>query len=225
MRARGWDKIARHLVAGVMALVIQSGLVVFLVSVNHHQKPNVPPPLPRKKRVLTLRTRPKPPPQRMMRQTKKLQARSTPSLLPALKIPSPVALPYVPNLKQSAALGLLHPGENLGGGTGGGAPTLQKNMILTEDLVDVPPKVIAKVPPRYPAHAELQHIQGYVELRLVVSAQGRVERVVVVESKPPGVFQAAAVRAVMQWRFKPAVFQGRPTRVWASQRLNFKLEE
>lgn len=224
MRARGWDKVARHIVAGVLALLIQSGLVVFLVSVNHHQKPNVPPPLPRNKRVLTLRTRPKPPPRRMMRRTRQLKARSTPTLLPALKIPSPVALPYVPNLKKSTTLGLLHPG-GAGGSGGGGTPVLQKNMILTEDLVDVPPKVLAKVPPKYPAHAEIQQIQGYVELRLLVNAQGRVERVVVVQAQPPGVFQAAAVRAVLQWRFKPAVFQGRPTRVWARQRLNFKLEE
>ena len=101
MRAKGFDKIVRHLVAVVAAVSIQGLLVAFLVSMNHHKKPIKPPPPKRIQRILTLRTRPKPPPRKTLRQVKTLRPRNTPSLLPALKLASPVALPNVQDTKNA----------------------------------------------------------------------------------------------------------------------------
>jgi periplasmic protein TonB len=45
----------------------------------------------------------------------------------------------------------------------------------------------------------------------------------VLESQPAGVFDAAAVAGVQQWRFEPASYRGENVRVWARQRVRFDL--
>ena len=42
-------------------------------------------------------------------------------------------------------------------------------------------------------------------------------------SSPPGVFDDAATEAVRQWRYQPALYRGRPVKVWAEQVVHFEL--
>jgi len=65
-------------------------------------------------------------------------------------------------------------------------------------------------PPAYPKHAAEQGIDGRVVLLVDVDADGRPLEVEVEQSEPAGVFDQAAVDAVRQWRFSPAVEGGRP---------------
>lgn len=73
-----------------------------------------------------------------------------------------------------------------------------------------PARVAAAMPPAYPAAAKQQGIAGSVVLLVDVDAQGKPTRVAVEQSSPAGVFDAAALDAVRQWRFEPALSQGKP---------------
>lgn len=68
-----------------------------------------------------------------------------------------------------------------------------------------PPKLVRTryVAPEFPAAAMKDGLSGSVRLRLTVNAEGHVSDVAVVQSTPPGVFDAAAISAARKWRFKP----------------------
>jgi protein TonB len=77
---------------------------------------------------------------------------------------------------------------------------------LTE--VDQPPRVLRSVPPQYPFSAKRNNIEGRVVLRFVVDADGNAQEPEVAEAEPPGIFDEAALRAVLRYKFKPAVKDG-----------------
>lgn len=82
---------------------------------------------------------------------------------------------------------------------------------------------ISRVPPQYPYRAQRRGIEGWVKVSLLITEQGKVQDVVVVESKPEGIFDHAAIQAVMKWKFKPRIQDGKPVSVRAEQTVNFKL--
>jgi protein TonB len=63
-------------------------------------------------------------------------------------------------------------------------------------------KPVRKVVPKYPPEAEAQHIEGRVRVRMSVDLNGDVTDVEVLLSEPPGVFDAAVLEAVRQFKFK-----------------------
>lgn len=81
------------------------------------------------------------------------------------------------------------------------------------------PNPIYRPSPVYPAGARAQKIQGRVIVSYSVSPSGAVSNVRVVSASPPGIFNAAAVAAVRQWRFKPSA-QGGTRR----QPISFRLK-
>ncbi|MEE9254585.1 MAG: energy transducer TonB [Pseudomonadales bacterium] len=91
---------------------------------------------------------------------------------------------------------------------------------------DRPAQWLAGVDPIYPAQAKVSGVQGYVVLEYRVNEFGEVLDPVVVESEPPGVFDASALAAVRSWRYRPAVRDGEDVVVPAmSSRLDFKLDD
>lgn len=64
--------------------------------------------------------------------------------------------------------------------------------------------------PSYPAEARQNGVEGYVMVRYDVTADGKVANAMVVESRPAGTFEAAALQAVQSWVFKPALRNGVP---------------
>lgn len=66
------------------------------------------------------------------------------------------------------------------------------------------PNPIYRAKPAYPAGARASKIEGYVVVRYSVSPSGSVTSASVVSASPPGIFNAATVAAVRQWRFKPS---------------------
>lgn len=137
--------------------------------------------------------------------------------LPALELPSAVQIPGYGDSHADPGRVVLHDTKAL------------KSSLLTEDrpldeaLVDTPPKALYTVSPLYPPSAQRQGLEGSVTLRLLVGADGRVERVVVLQAKPKGVFERAAAAAARQLRFSPARLADRVVRVWVRKRLSFKL--
>ncbi len=76
-----------------------------------------------------------------------------------------------------------------------------------------PMQLIQDAGPVYPEAAKTQGIEGWVRLRYDIASDGRVENLRVVESSPPGVFDAAAMAAVAQWRYRAPVIDGAPSAV------------
>jgi len=73
----------------------------------------------------------------------------------------------------------------------------------------MPPRVIHRVEPEYPAAALSAHAGGDVVLSVQVEKDGSVSRVTVVKDLPFGLSREA-VRAVGKWRFDPATVNGKP---------------
>jgi protein TonB len=78
------------------------------------------------------------------------------------------------------------------------------------------------VAPVYPLIAKQAHLQGVVILEAVLDAQGRVESVRVLRSIPQ--LDRAAVDAVQQWRFTPALLNGQAVPVVMTVTVNFTLQ-
>jgi protein TonB len=84
------------------------------------------------------------------------------------------------------------------------------------------PVKTADVAPVYPLIARQAHIQGVVILEAVLDAQGRVESVRVLRSIPQ--LDRAAVDAVQQWHFTPALLNGQAVPVVMTVTVNFTLQ-
>lgn len=85
------------------------------------------------------------------------------------------------------------------------------------------PEAIEKVNPTYPPEAREAKITGRVILRSIISNEGMVEDLEVVES-PDELLTTAAVDAVEQWRFEPARCDGEPVGVYYNLTVNFALK-
>ena len=82
---------------------------------------------------------------------------------------------------------------------------------------------IVDVAPVYPAIARTAHVQGVVILEAVLDARGGSRSVRVLRSIP--LLDQAAVDAVQQWRFTPALLNGEPVPVVMTVTVNFTLQE
>lgn len=63
--------------------------------------------------------------------------------------------------------------------------------------------------------------QGSVILQLVVTADGRAEKITFVKRINP-YLDDAAVNAVRQWKFKPGMLDGKPVASWTNIEMNFR---
>ena len=85
---------------------------------------------------------------------------------------------------------------------------------------------IVKVAPVYPRRAQTRGIEGYVILEFVVTKTGSVRDPVVIEAKPPGIFNRAALQAALKFKYKPKVVNGEPIDVAGVQnRITFELQD
>jgi TonB family protein len=85
------------------------------------------------------------------------------------------------------------------------------------------PEVIQKVNPKYPEEARKAMIMGIVIVETVINEKGTVDDIEVVES-PDELLSEAAVEAIRQWTFEPALCDGRPVGVYYNVTLKFRLE-
>ena len=97
------------------------------------------------------------------------------------------------------------------------------DVVMTDDLVDVPPKPVATGSFKYPPSAKKQGLEGYVVLSILVNDDGSVSQLQVLESHPSGVFDNAAIQGVQLWHFEPAKYKGDTVKVWAKQKIRFDL--
>lgn len=90
--------------------------------------------------------------------------------------------------------------------------------------VDSHPKAMGRIEPVYPEEARRGNVEGSLKLMVKIDDLGRVLSAEVVEARPPGIFDRAALDAFRDARFQPAMKDGRPVRYQAYMRVDFKLE-
>ena len=84
---------------------------------------------------------------------------------------------------------------------------------------------IVRVAPVYPARALSRGIEGYVDMSFTVTTTGTVKDPIVVFSTS-SLFDRAASRAVLKFKYKPRVVDGQPVEVpGVKTRITFKIEE
>lgn len=115
-----------------------------------------------------------------------------------------------------------------GGGTGGGDSSMTGggDPVYDERHPDITPPVqrASRAYPRYPDLARKAGVQGTVVLLIVIGADGRVGEIEVLRTPDPRFgFDLAAIEAVKQWRYRPALLGGRPVAVQASVTFEFTL--
>jgi len=84
---------------------------------------------------------------------------------------------------------------------------------------------LVRFPPEYPMAAQVSRIEGFVLLRFTVTETGSVADPEVLRSEPPGIFDRAAIRSVMRWKYQPQLANGRPVAVLSYTRIVFQLAE
>lgn len=90
--------------------------------------------------------------------------------------------------------------------------------------LDGPLQVRVRVPPVYPYRAKRREIEGQVTVRFVVSENGVVEEVEILEAQPEGVFEQSVRNCVLAWRFSPPRKDGRAVSAWKKTTIRFELE-
>jgi protein TonB len=83
---------------------------------------------------------------------------------------------------------------------------------------------LARIQPTYPRRAALRGIEGFVIVEFTITDSGTVINPRVVEAQPRRMFEQAALRSIVRWRFKPKVIDGNAISRQATQRLEFRLD-
>lgn len=114
--------------------------------------------------------------------------------------------------------------SNISGVMGGGQALSEEGapMKITAEMER--PHRIKIVKPEYSSVAMRSQIQGDVVLQAVISETGVVEDVQIVKPLNP-LLDKAALTAVRQWLYKPAMFNGRPVRVYLSVTITFRISQ
>ncbi len=114
------------------------------------------------------------------------------------------------------------------GGVAGGVSSAQDLAKFEGDAVRVvgeirPPKLVKKVPPRYPEIARQARVEGQVILEAKTDEQGGVIDAQVLQSIP--LLDQAAIDAVKQWKYEAMLIDGKPRKILFTVTVRFALSE
>jgi TonB family protein len=84
-------------------------------------------------------------------------------------------------------------------------------------------QLVSKVAPVYPVYAQEKGIEGAVLLEAVISTEGGILSLKVVNSADPDLAKAAT-NAVQQWRYQPTLLNGEPVEVVTTITVDFRLK-
>lgn len=85
------------------------------------------------------------------------------------------------------------------------------------------PVLIRRIEPEYPRFARISRIEGLVILNAVITKEGDVQVLSVVRSDHPSL-ENAALEAVRQWKYRPALNNNRPVAVYFQITVKFTLK-
>ena len=103
-----------------------------------------------------------------------------------------------------------------------------QNVAEEANAVRVAPAVmeanlLASRVPAYPETAKEDRIEGPVVVQAIISKDGFVDRVHVIEGNPR--LRSAATEAISKWRYKPYLLNGKPVEVATTITVDFSLDE
>lgn len=84
---------------------------------------------------------------------------------------------------------------------------------------------LVRINPIYPKRAKMMKQEGYVRLEFTITQLGTVKDVVVVEAKPEHMFEKAAKRALLKWKFKPKIVNQKAQQQRATLQIDFRLDQ
>jgi len=105
-------------------------------------------------------------------------------------------------------------GPGSGGGSGGGLMSVGGGVSA--------PQVLLSVQPEFTEEARQANYQGDVSIQLIVDSQGNPQNIRVTRRLGKGLDEKA-MEAVRQYKFRPAMFQGRPVAVQIVIEVGFHL--
>jgi protein TonB len=101
---------------------------------------------------------------------------------------------------------------------------VQPGSILSPKEVDTRAVITTKPKPGYTRDARRIGVQGYVILKVVLSSNGKIERIRVVRGLPGGLTENA-LKASCKIEFKPALKAGQPVSQWLNVEYVFRLAD
>jgi TonB family protein len=104
-------------------------------------------------------------------------------------------------------------------------PAAPTGRIYQMTEVDVKPAIVTTAPPVYPAEAARRRVEDVVVVKALVGEDGRVTDVQVLRgSSKDAAFDAAAIKAVRDYRFTPAQKKGKPVPCWFNLGVPFQMK-
>jgi protein TonB len=94
----------------------------------------------------------------------------------------------------------------------------------TMDELDSPLMPLVKLPPIYPIRATRRGIEGFVTVEFLVTDQGLVREITIIEAEPENIFDKSVIQCVSHWKFRPGTLDGIPVATLARTTIRFKLE-
>jgi len=82
-----------------------------------------------------------------------------------------------------------------------------------------PAQVKSRTEPAYPSIARQSGVSGLVQLEATIGVDGKVKNARVVQGN--AMLHRAALDAVLQWRYEPAMLNGKPVESPVEIKLNF----
>ena len=84
---------------------------------------------------------------------------------------------------------------------------------------------IVRIAPQYPRQALLEGIEGWVRIEFVIKPDGTVADPDIIGAEPPRIFNTSAMRAILRWKFKPRIVDGKAVSRRGAQVIVFELED
>ncbi len=100
------------------------------------------------------------------------------------------------------------------------SPSPSSLTYLSSGGLDPPPRPLGEIDPVVPAEAGSRG--GVVVLRLFINERGGVDKAEVLNSAPPGLFDASALEAFGNARFSPGYFAGVPVKSQVTFEVKFR---
>jgi len=124
------------------------------------------------------------------------------------------------------------PGGQLGGVIGGIISSSSKSTAMIPKIAEPVKRlrisqgvtqgmVISKIEPGYPKIALAAHVSGVVLLHAIISKEGTITELQVVNGSP--LLTPAAIDAVKQWRYRPYLLNGEPAEVETYVTVTFQI--